>query len=816
MRIKIAVLLSFFCVSLLAQDRSFIQLDEGWKFINEDILSAPNANLDDKKWKSVQVPHDWAISGPFDLNQDMQFVKVIEDGEKEPKLRTGRTGALPATGVGWYRRMLHLPADLKGRRIYIEFDGVMSNAQIYLNGTYIGGRPYGYSSFSFDLTAHFSFDKENVLAVRVENKPEMSRFYTGAGIYRPVRLVCTSPIHIAHWGTHVTTPKINSDKAVVNIETLVENFNGKAEKVRLQTEIYSSKGVCVAKISTTQSGDKNLRFVQKCTVDKPSLWSPETPVLYTAVSNVYVGSELRDTYRTKFGFRTLRFDKDKGFFLNGERLKFKGVCLHHDLGPLGAAVNKRAMERQIEMLKEMGCNAIRTSHNPPAVEFLDLCDEMGMMVQVEAFDEWKIGKCTNGYNTLFDKWAEIDLTDLIHRDRNHPCVVMWSIGNELREQDVADGGKTASFLSEIVRREDPDRPSTAGFNNHWGAIANGLADAVDLVGFNYKHFDYVKQHQEHPEYILYGSETSSAVSSRGVYKFPVRDNWEPWYNDYQTSSYDMDYVSWGSAPDTEFAQQDDHEFLLGEFVWTGFDYLGEPSPYGEGAPSRSSYFGIIDLAGLKKDRYYLYQSLWSNKPVLHIMPHWTWPDRIGQEVPVQCYTNYPKVELFVNGVSMGVRTRDASSKFTRYRMLWDSIKYEPGQIKVVAYDQSGNACEEKIIKTAGQPYQIHLKEDQRQIKADNKDLSFVTIEVTDKEGNLCPRDASLLFVKVQGNGILKALCNGDATDLTPFSSNYMRVFNGKMVAIIQSTDVSGEMRIVVSGERLKNAELTISTKELNK
>lgn len=812
MRIKLVVLLSFFLVPLAAQERTIVRLDEGWRFIKEDITSATDVSLDDRQWQSVRVPHDWAISGPFDLNQDMQFVQVIEDGEKEPKLRTGRTGALPATGVGWYRRKLHLPADQKGKRVYVEFDGVMSNAQVYLNGRYISGRPYGYSSFSLDLTGLFSFGKDNVLAVRVENKPEMSRFYTGAGIYRPVRLVCTSSVHVAHWGTYVTTPQISSGKAVVKIETSVENFDEKVDKVRLLTEIYDKEGKCVARTSSVRKGkEQPLRFVQKCTVSQPSLWSPDTPTLYTAVSKVYVEDELCDTYRTDFGFRTLKFDKEKGFFLNGERMKLKGVCLHHDLGPLGAAVNTRAIERQLEMLKEMGCNAIRTSHNPPAVELLDLCDRMGIMVQVEAFDEWKMGKCTNGYNTLFDKWAERDLTDLIHRDRNHPSVIMWSIGNELREQDAADGGKVAQFLTDIVHREDPTRPSTAGFNNHWGAITNGLADAVDLVGFNYKHFDYVNKHKEHPEYVLYGSETSSAVSSRGVYKFPVRDNWEPWYNDYQVSSYDMDYVPWGSAPDTEFAQQDDNDFLLGEFVWTGFDYLGEPSPYGEGAPSRSSYFGIIDLAGLKKDRYYLYQSVWSDQPVLHVMPHWTWPDHIGQEVPVQCYTNYPKVELFVNGVSKGVRTKDASAKFTRYRMMWDSVKYEPGEIKVVAYDDAGRACEEKTIKTAGQPYQVRLKEDRKQVHADHKDLSFVTIEVVDKDGNLCPRDASMLFVNVQGNGTLKALCNGDATDLTSFSSNYMRVFNGKMVAIVQSTDLAGEIKLVVSGERLKKGEVTIGT-----
>lgn len=812
MKLKISILLSFLCVvSLSAQNRIVKQLDRDWRFINKDIRTGSQTGLDDSSWDYVRIPHDWAIAGPFDLNQDMQFVKVIEDGDKEAKLRTGRTGALPATGIGWYRRILRLPSGNAGQRVYIEFDGVMSNAQVYLNGKYIGGRPYGYSSFSLDLTDHFSFGEDNILAVRVENKPEMSRFYTGAGIYRPVRLVCVSPVHVAHWGTYVTTPQITSGKGIVKVETKVKSFNNKVKKVRLQTEIFDNRGKCVARTSTSSPCREDIKFEQKCTVPDPLLWSTDTPSLYKVVSTVYADNEQCDICETNFGFRTLKFDPDNGFSLNGKKMKIKGVCLHHDLGPLGAAVNKRAIERQIEMLKEMGCNAIRTSHNPPAVELLELCDSMGIMVQVEAFDEWKLGKCVNGYNTLFDEWAETDLTDLIHRDRNHPSVIMWSIGNELREQDAADGGKVARFLAGIVRREDPTRPSTAGYNNHWGAIANGLADAVDLVGFNYKHFDYENKHKEHPEYILYGSETSSAVSSRGIYKFPVKDNWEPWYNDYQLSSYDMDYVPWGSAPDTEFAQQDDHDYLLGEFVWTGFDYLGEPSPYGEGAPSRSSYFGIIDLAGLKKDRYYLYQSQWSDKPVLHILPHWTWPDRIGQIVPVQCYTNYPKAELFVNGVSQGVREKDPSDKFTRYRMMWDSVIYQPGEVRVVAYDHTGRAVEEKSVRTADAPYQIRLSPDRSQIKADGNDLSFIEIEVVDKEGVLCPHDASMLFVNVQGNGVLKALCNGDATDLTPFSSNYMRTFSGKMVAVVQAADMPGDMKITVSGERLQTAVVSIKT-----
>ncbi len=796
-------LLIFLFTEGIAKGREIILLEKGWLFQKQD----PRFGVSETclPWDTVNIPHDWAISGPFDLNQDMQLVQVIEDGDKEARLRTGRTGALPTTGIGIYKKEIFLPENESPQKIFIEFDGVMSHAKVYLNGAYIGERPYGYSSFSFDLTDHFKFGAKNILEVRVENKPEMSRFYTGAGIYRPVRLVCTSPIHVAHWGTFITTPEISEKKGRVSVKTNIQADIKEKGKIQLITEIYDPSGKCVTSVSTEKTSMPSLLFEQNCSVKNPQLWDTEHPHLYKAVSKVYLNGRQTDRYETVFGFRTIKFDKDKGFFLNGKATKIKGVCLHHDLGPLGAAANFRATERQLEIMKEMGCNAIRTSHNPSSVELLELCDRMGLMVQVEAFDEWKSGKCVNGYNTLFDEWAERDLTDLIHRDRNHPCVIMWSIGNEVREQSEKDGHKIARFLSDIVHREDPTRPSTAGYNNHVEAIANGLADAVDLVGFNYKHFDYENQHKNHPEYVLYGSETSSAVSSRGIYKFPIKDNSSPWYQDYQVSSYDMDYVPWGSAPDTEFEKQDDNDFLLGEFVWTGFDYLGEPTPYGGGAPSRSSYFGIVDLAGLKKDRFYLYQSQWSDKPVLHVMPHWTWPDRLGQEVPVQCYTNYPEVELFVNGKSMGTRKKDKSQKFLRYRMRWDNVIYLPGEIKVVAKNEKGEPCEERIIRTAGNPEKIYLKADRDTITADGKDLSFITVEIHDQNGNLCPRDASMLFVKVTGNGKLKALCNGDATDLTSFSSNYMRVFSGKMVIVVEAGEKAGEIGIEVTGEKLKTA-----------
>ena len=535
------------------------------------------------------------------------------------------------------------------------------------------------------------------------------------------------------------------------------------------------------------------------------MWSVKNPYLYKVVSNVYVGDKLYDTYNTSMGFRSFKFDKDKGFFLNGENVKLKGVCLHHDLGPLGAAVNYRALERQLKIMQEMGCNAIRTSHNPPTPELLELCDKMGFLVQVEAFDEWRIGKNRNGYNILFDEWAERDLTAMIHRDRNHPSVIMWSIGNEVREQNYNKGAETARFLTDICHREDPTRPVTAGFNSHNNAIKNGLADVVDIVGFNYKPHDYKNKHEKFPDYIIYGSETASTVSSRGVYKFPVKEWKSAYYDDYHVSSYDLEYPGWASTPDTEFLQQDECSFIAGEFVWTGFDYLGEPTPYNEGTPARSSYFGIVDLAGLKKDRFYLYQSRWSDKPVLHVLPHWNWEERIGENVPVYCYTNYPKAELFVNGKSMGVRWKSNNSKYERYRLMWNDVVYQPGEIKVVAYKEDGSVAETQVVKTAGRSYRIRTTVDRREISADGKDLAFVTIEVIDKDGNLCPRADNLLFFDVEGAASLKAVCNGDPTDQTSFASDYMRTFNGKLVVVLQASDKSGKAKLKVYGGHLKPA-----------
>jgi len=795
-----------------AQNRSIVLLDKNWKFCNSDITTAAQKEFNDSQWQTVNVPHDWAITGHFDMNIDTQIVKVIEDGDAVSKLRTGRTGALPTFGVGWYRKVLPIISTDSDRRIFIEFDGAMSLAKIYLNGTYIGEWPYGYSSFGFDLTKYIDFNKENVLAVRLENKPNSSRWYSGAGIYRNVRLIKANTTHVAHWGTFVTTPQVSTKSATVNIKTKVSTKQG-AEPIKLITDIYTSNGQKVSsQTSSLKANTDSLTFDQTIKLKNPLLWSVENPNLYKAISKVFVGNRQVDEYSTTFGCRSLRFDKNTGFYLNEKSVKIQGVCLHHDLGPLGAAVNFRATLRQLQIMKEMGANAIRTSHNPPSPELLQICDSIGLMVQVEAFDEWRNGKNSNGYHVNFDAWHERDLQNMIRRDRNHPSVIMWSIGNEVREQDMSEGREIASRLTAICHREDPTRLTTSGFNNHDVAIKNGLSDGVDLVGFNYKPHDYKAKHVKYPNYTIYASETASTVSSRGEYKFPVKEIRGVWHQDYQVSSYDMEYPRWASTPDTEFQAQDDNAFIMGEFVWTGFDYLGEPTPYNEGTPARSSYFGIVDLAGLKKDRFYLYQSKWSDKPMLHVLPHWNWPERIGQKVPVYCYTNYPKAELFVNGVSMGVKQKEKTTKYTRYRLMWNDVVYTPGEIKVVAYDAQNKAVAEQIIRTAGDPKTIKLTADRSVIQADGKDLSFVTIEMLDKNGNPCPRADLLLFFEVSGAGKLKALCNGNAIDQTSFSSNYMRLFNGKLVAVIESTEASGEITIKASGSNLEHQSIVIPSK----
>ena len=761
---------------------------------------------DDSAWETVSVPHDWAIAGPFDMDIDAQVVKVSEDGDKVKKLRTGRTGALPFIGTGWYRYDLgELTAD-KGRRYRIEFDGAMSHAEVYVNGELVGKQPYGYSSFAFDITEYIGPGQENILAVRLENKGESSRWYPGAGIYRNVRLVVLQPVHIAHWGTYVTTPEVGENTASVNIRTTVEN-TGYGNGCKLVTTIIDPSGMEAAFSETPLPDGTDISTLeQTVSLDNIRKWDIEDPAMYTVVSRIVSGDRILDEYETPFGIRTFGFDPDNGFSLNGRRVPLQGVCLHHDLGPLGAAVNRRAIERQLEIMKEMGCNAIRTSHNPPAPELLDLCDRMGFLVIDESFDEWKIGKNRNGYAGLFDEWAEKDLVSMIRRDRNHPSIILWSIGNEIKEQGYKDGVKVARFLTDICHREDPTRPVTAGLNKYADALANGFGEVLDVVGFNYKPFAYGDVHEKHPDYCIFGSETASTVSSRGKYHIPAIETKHPFHPDFHCSSYDLEYPAWASTPDTEFKGQDDNSFVAGEFVWTGFDYLGEPTPYNETVSSRSSYFGIVDLAGMKKDRFYLYQSRWSGKPVLHLLPHWNWEE--GDTVPVHCYTSYDEVELFLNGRSLGKKDKTASGKTSGYRIVWDGVKYEPGTLQALAYDKDGNIAAETSVRTAGEPYALELQADRTEIDADGKDISFIEVSVVDKDGTLCPDAAVPLEFEVSGGDFL-ALCNGDPTSLESFYGKSMHTFSGKCMAVTGKSRKAGDITLKVRSAGLPEATIKI-------
>ena len=818
-----------FLSSVSAQVRTEFLLEKGWKFTREDNPESVQPSFDDSQWQSVTVPHDWAIYGPFSIHNDKQNVAISQDGQKEAMEHAGRTGGLPFVGVGWYRTTLDIPRFAPGKKAFILFDGAMSHAQVYINGKKVGYWPYGYNSFWFDITPFIEAGKSNTLAVRLENMPESSRWYPGAGLYRNVHVVVTEDAYIPIWGTYITTPQVNDKFARVRVETKV-NLPEQADpsQYRIKTILCKPDGSRLQeKIQplTDIVYNKDV-LVQEFIVEDPELWSPEHPTLYTAISNVYKGEDqLKDEYTTRFGIRSIEIIPDKGFFLNGKRTVFKGVCNHHDLGPLGAAVNDAAIRRQIRMLKDMGCNAIRTSHNMPAPELVRACDEMGMMLMAESFDEWDKAKCANGYHTLFDEWAEKDLTNLIHHYRNNPSVVMWCIGNEVPTQWDEGGCKVARFLQDICHREDPTRPVTQGMDAPDAVVNNNFAAIMDVPGFNYRPFRYQTNYAKLPQQVILGSETASTVSSRGVYKFPVERKAMAVYDDHQSSSYDVEHCSWSNLPEDDFIQHEDLPYCMGEFVWTGFDYLGEPTPYYTNWPSHSSLFGIIDLAGIPKDRYYLYRSHWNKgEKTLHILPHWNWEGREGEVTPVFVYTNYPSAELFINGKSQGKRTKDLSveidSSYTeaaqksferqkRYRLMWMDTKYEPGTVKVVAYDENGKAVDEAEIHTAGKPHHIVLTADRDQLQADGKDLSFINVKIVDKDGNFCPNETRQIKFKVKGAGTFRAAANGNSASLESFQEPQMKLFSGQLTAIVQSAEEAGTITFEASAPGVKSAKLIL-------
>ena len=798
-----------------------------WMFHLGDFDSHESAEKEGTGWRTVDLPHDWSIEGSF--------------SKDNPATISG--GALPG-GVGWYKKTFAIAESNKDRMIFVEFDGIYRDSEVWINGHYLGKRPYGYSSFRYNLTPCLNIgNKTNTIVVRVDNSQQPnSRWYSGSGIYRNVWLIKTDKIAVDHWGTYITTPQVSNETAAVSIKTKVRNYSDKAKEVTLSTAILDKNGNKISEASTTgsvQAGSSN-EFSQEIKVNNPSLWSVKQPTLYKAVSTVIADGNQTDTYETSFGIRTFSFDVDKGFFLNGQPMKILGVCNHHDLGCLGAAINVRALERQLELLKEMGCNAIRTSHNPPAPELLDLCDRMGFLVMDEAFDMWKIAKTSYDYHLDWDEWHVRDLSDMVLRDRNHPSVILWSIGNEIAEQWQPQGFDMAKELSGIVKSLDPTRPIISACNKP--VPENNLlkSGSLDLVGFNYNEKDWVNFHKNFPGQKFIATETTSALGTREHYDMPAdkvrvwpfsQDQWRQMLGqidqmlaqadqdnniselfnkpftegnpDNTCSSYDNCHVSWGSTHEDSWRLIKKYDFLSGMFIWTGWDYLGEPTPYTW--PSRSSYFGIIDLAGFPKDAFYMYQTEWTDKPVLHILPHWNWEE--GQSIDVWVYSNCKEVELFLNDKSLGKKNKASPDEL---HLAW-KVPYEAGTLKAVG-KTDGKPDMVTEVRTAGAPTKIILKADRNIINTTGRDLSFVTVSITDKDGNPVPTADNLVNFSVTGCGSILAVDNGSQTSTESFQAPYRKAYNGLCLAVIKSEKKSGEIKLEAKADGLQTALLTINVK----
>lgn len=806
--VSLALALSTMCQ---AQSRKVINLPS-WDF-----------SRDGKSWSQVAVPHDWAISGPFDKKWDLQMVAIEQNGEKEKTEKSGRSGALPWIGEGMYKMNLQLPKGYK--RAVLVFDGAMSQPVVSVNGKEAGRWAYGYNAFRIDITPYVQFGgKKNLVEVHLNNVEESSRWYPGGGLYRPVSVELYGKENFSTWDTFVRTLKADKQEAEVEVNALLEGKIGKSGKTVIA--LLDEAGTKVAE-QTISGATPAIKTTLK--VANPQLWSPESPYLYQVKLTRYEGRKVADVQTLKTGIRTISVSKNNGFQLNGITRKIKGVCLHHDLGPLGAAENKAALIRQIKTMKEMGCDAIRTAHNMPSTMQMEICDSLGMMVMAESFDMWIYPKCKNGYAKFFKEWSDKDMTNLVKHHRNHPSIIMWSIGNEIPEQWSKEGVEISKHLQDICHQYDPSRPVTQGMDRAEDALKSGFAQVMDVPGFNYRVHKYYKNIEQLPQGFLLGSETASTVSSRGVYKFPVVVSDKATYPDGQCSSYDTEYCSWSNLPDDDWKMQDDYSWVIGEFVWTGYDYLGEPTPYDTYWPSRSSYFGICDLAGLPKDRYYMYRARWNeHQHTTHLLPHWNWKGREGQVTPVYCYTDGVEGELFVNGKSQGRVRKDKSSRLDRYRLRWNNVKYEPGEIRVVTYNQYGEKVGEDVKRTAGEPAQMKFSvetpdhepiacmvegctdEHNVLLNADGNDLAFITVSLLDKDGNECPLADDELTFEVKGAGTFKAACNGDATSLDSFTQPHMRLFSGKLVIVVQSKAQKGDIILTVKdGKRNMEKSLTL-------
>lgn len=809
--------------------RENVDFTEGWKFYLGDDSIAYNAQYDDAKWRILDLPHDWSIEADFSL--------------KNPATPGG--GALPG-GIGWYRKDFVVDKSCEGKNVYIDFDGIYRNSKVWINGHLLGERPNGYISFRYDLTPYIKVGEKNVIAVRVDNsKQPNSRWYSGSGIYRNVWLVTTNALHVDLWGTYVTTPIVTKDNAEIKVQTNIKNSSNSGQRFELYSILIDKEGKEIARINNSESvgAAENVSMNQSLKVSNPILWSIDNPYLYKIVTRIEQNGKVVDEYETPLGIRYFSFDPNKGFFLNGESVKIKGVCNHHDLGFLGAAVNTRALERQLEILKEMGCNGIRTSHNPPAPELLDLCDKMGFIVMDEAFDMWRKKKSPYDYSQYFPEWHERDLTDLILRDRNHPSIFMWSIGNEILEQwsdinadtlDLQQANMVLNFantlnkkdidakelhvnslltikLADIAKKLDPTRPITTGNNETEPSNHIFRSGAMDIIGFNYHENNWVNFHEKFPNQKLIITESTSGLMSRGYYEMPSDsmniwpERWDKPFDRpvHHCSSYDNCHVPWGSTHEDTWRLVKNYDHISGVYLWTGFDYLGEPTPFWW--PSRSSYFGVIDLAGFPKDIYYMYQTEWTNKDVLHIFPHWNWKE--GQTVDIWAYfNNADEVELFLNGLSLGKKAKEKDV----YHVFW-RVPFQKGTLKAVSY-KDGKEVLTREVKTTGDPVSIRLTADRQTIKADGKDLSFITVEALDAEGNPVPVADNLINFTIQGDGFIAGTDNGDPTDPNSLKKPSRKLFSGKGLAVVQSHKKAGKIILKATSSNLKQASIEINSK----
>ena len=773
---------------LSAQPAGRENFDANWKFHLGDIAGAETVSFSDVKWRELNLPHDWSIEGSF-----------------RPDNPSGHQGGLLPGGIGWYRKKFNLN-DTAGKKFFIVFDGVYKNSTVYINGNELGTRPYGYATFQYDMTPYIR-EGENVLAVKVDNsKQPDSRWYTGAGIYRHVWLITSSPVYVAQWGTFVTTPVVSEKEATVNVLTTIANDTPEKSNLSILLSVLddSGKEVATQKQSVKANSNSNIEVKTNLKVNSPKLWDTENPNLYKLVTKVFQGKDLKDIYTTTFGIRSIAFRADSGFYLNGKNVKILGVCNHHDLGALGAAINDRALQRQLELLKTMGCNGIRCSHNLMAPELLELCDKMGFLVMDETFDSWYIGKdaAPFGFQNYFKDWHEREITDMVLRDRNHPSVIFWSIGNEIKEQwfpGSTNGGEIARELVATVKKYDTTRFTTSAFNFPRDADKKGMTAAVDVVGFNYSIDAYDEIRQKHPDWFYLASETTSQFDSRGVYHFTL-DTIVKTFPDCQASAFDD--AGGGTTHEEAWLAVKNRPWMSGLYIWTGFDYFGEPSPYGNQAVS--SYFGIFDLCGFPKDSYYFYKSQWTNEPMVHLLPHWNWKE--GQQIDVLAYTNCDEVKLYLNGQLLETKKLADTQKLS---LRW-KVPFRAGVLKAEGFN-NGKLVATDVVKTAGDIAKIELLPDRSTINANGKDLSFITVKITDENGTLVPEADNLVHFELEGEGKIVGVGNGNPMSLEPAKGRERRAFSGMCQVIVQSTGNAGDIKLKASSLGLADAAVLIKT-----